>query len=120
LQKYLVVITVGWSSEEFTLQKYLVVITVGWSSEEFTLQKYLVVITVGWSSEEFTLQKYLVVTTVGWSSEEFTLQTFGLALVAKFCLGVYPGEAKGSVLDLCVTFVCCWSFHVLLTLSLPN
>jgi hypothetical protein len=28
--------------------------------------------------------------------------------VAKFCFGVYSGEAKGSVLAPCVTLVCCW------------
>jgi hypothetical protein len=42
------------------------------------------------------------------------VQKFGLGLVAKFCFGVYSGEAKGSVLALRVTFVCFWSFHLLL------
>jgi hypothetical protein len=36
----------------------------------------------------------------------------------KFSFGVYSGEAKGSVLAPFVTFVCCWSFHMLLTLIL--
>jgi hypothetical protein len=51
-----------------------------------------------------------------WSSEEFPLQKFGLEPVTKFSFGVYSDEAKGSVLAVCVTFVCFWSFHVLLTL----
>jgi hypothetical protein len=46
--------------------------------------------------------------------KEFTLLNFGLGLVAKFCLGVYSGEDKGSVLVPPITFVCCWSFYVLL------
>jgi hypothetical protein len=53
---------------------------------------------------------FFVVITVVSSSEEFPLQ----GLVAKFSFGVYLGEAKGSVLAPCVTFVCFWSFHVLL------
>jgi hypothetical protein len=52
--------------------------------------------------------------TLFWSSEEFTLLKFGMGLVAKFCFGVYSGEAKGSVLAPCITLVCCWSIHVLL------
>jgi hypothetical protein len=55
-----------------------------------------------------------VVITVFGSSEEFTLLKFCLGLVAEFCIGVYSGEAKGSVLAARVTFVCCWSFSVLL------
>jgi hypothetical protein len=58
--------------------------------------------------------KFLVLITLVWSSEEFTLQKFGVGLVAKFSFGVYSGEAKGSVLDPRVTFVCFWSSHVLL------
>jgi hypothetical protein len=58
--------------------------------------------------------KFLVAITLVWSSEEYTLQKFGLGLVSKFSFGVYSGEAKGSVLAPCVTFVWVWSFHVLL------
>jgi hypothetical protein len=52
------------------------------------------------------------------SSEQFTLLQTVLGLVAKFCFGVYSGEVKGCVLAPCVTFVCCWSIHKWLTLSL--
>jgi hypothetical protein len=58
--------------------------------------------------------KFLVVITLVWSSEEFPSQKFGIGLVAKFSFGVYSGEAKGFVLAPCVTFVCFWSFHLLL------
>jgi hypothetical protein len=47
-------------------------------------------------------------------SKEFTVLKFGLGLGEKFCLGVYSGEAKWSVLASRVTFVCCWSVCVLL------
>jgi hypothetical protein len=54
------------------------------------------------------------VITLVWTSEEFPLQKFGLGPLAKFSFGVYSGEAKGSVPALFVTFVCFWSFLVLL------